>query len=1095
MLRQIFSALLMLALFTATAKAVNYHQDEILICLKPTSKQLKIQKKGTRIVSNNARLNQLFDLYQAVKVERWLPMADERDVVDGVHLSNIYRVVFARRQPIQRLNKIVEEFKAVEDVQLAAKEAINRIAGNFEPYIPNDPYFDRQWYLKKIKVPEAWGLWKGEVPGDSTVLVGVVDTGIDYTHPDLQGVLYINPGEDIDGDGVITDADRNNVDDDGNGYVDDFTGWDFANEDNDVMPPNAGPQKELSHGTHVAGIIAAVTDNQVGIAGISYRSKLIVTKNAKDDDLTQPNIVKGYSGILYCAKLGAKIINCSWGGGYDLFGKLVIDNVTKNYGAIVVAAAGNDAHNNDNNPQYPSDFPDVIAVASLRNDDRKANYSNFGKIIDISAPGGEGGSYYNAILSTIHVSAGSYASWQGTSMASPVVAGAFALIKAWFPNADRQELIDRLLSAADPIDDVNANYQGLLGAGRVNVYNVIARTMLPNLSVKQIDWLKKDNRPATPGDTLSLALTVANASGWQTAYDVKAVLQSSSPFVTILDSMFVFDSLAQGQQATIDSFIPRVAFSLEAPLKTIEFQLSLSGTGPQGDVVQTERTISVSLSRFQAGFPMTGYGFSSALGVTRLKTGERVIVGITTDNQLAVFNHRGQMMKGFPKDIDATTAAPVIADFDGDGEQEILTGNRRGVVRIFSFDGALEKEFATGEPIYGDIAAGNMDDDPEPEFVFGTMRRKLHVFNYDSTEVNGFPINMDNLINLGPAIGDLNGDGTREIVVGSFGNLLHAITVNGDSLNGFPVPLSTRLIANPVVEMQSDSVFVWAFTLDKHLLKIAQDGSVLLDQLLDAALVDAPVIADLDQDGVQELVFLTDDGNLHILTGKGQPFNNAFPLNLNGAPQTAPLCVDVDNDNQLEILCVTDQGVVHLLRLDGNEVVNFPAELSDGVSAVPVITDLDGDGDTELIVGGKNGLYAIDLTTKLGAATAWSTYQGDNYRSGTYGLNPTAVPGNKVSRMPENFRLSQNYPNPFNSQTVIEFYVPYSYRGSLAKIQIFDILGRKVFEKQLKQLNSGLHTIRWNGKSSSGKTLSSGIYFYRVQLKDQSLTKRMLLIQ
>jgi len=201
-------------LMVSLTQAQDYYQNEILFCLKADHAPLNILHQNGKLTTNNLHLNRLLGQLDVVKIEQWLPMADDRDVVDGVRLANIYRVVFKSSKSMQQLNEILNKFRLLEDVHSAAPEAINRIQGSFESYIPNDPYFDKQWYLKKIGADQAWGLWKNGLPGDSTVLVGVVDTGVDYEHPELANVLYINPGEDINHDGRFTSEDENGVDDD-----------------------------------------------------------------------------------------------------------------------------------------------------------------------------------------------------------------------------------------------------------------------------------------------------------------------------------------------------------------------------------------------------------------------------------------------------------------------------------------------------------------------------------------------------------------------------------------------------------------------------------------------------------------------------------------------------------------------------------------------------------------------------------------------------------------------------------------------------------------------------------------------------------------
>jgi hypothetical protein len=922
----------------------------------------------------------------------------------------------------------------------------------------------------------------------------VVDTGIDYTHPDLADAMWVNLGEDANGDGKITAEDENGVDDDGNGYVDDFMGWDFANQDNDVMPPDPGPHYELSHGTHVSGVIAAVADNGIGIAGISFRSKLIVTKHAADNDLTNPNIVKGYSGVLYCAKMGAKIINCSWGGGYDLYGKLVVDNVTKNYGAIVVAAAGNDSHSNDENPSYPSDYDNTISVAALNNADKKAYYSNWGKVVDISAPGGEGSSYYNAILSTIHVSAGSYISWQGTSMATPVVAGALALLKAWFPNDTRGQLISRLLNNADPIDTQNPDYKGLLGAGRVNVYNAIAKGIFPKISLRQYAWFNSDSTSPMPGDSVRLYVSIENETGWKDASGVVLHLHSNSPYIQILDSLITIDSLKNGQTADSLTPLPYVFIKKDAPFREIDLQLVVTANDTSVYPYQTSFDLKIQPMAYQAGFPVDGYGFSSALSFVRLSSGENVIVGVTNNGQLLVFNQDGNIRSGFPVDVGNIKSAPAVGDVNHDGKKDIVIVNRDGTVWVIDFTGSVLFKEAFKESVYGDVALVNMDDDPQLEIIFGTMRKNLHVLKIDSSEIAGFPKVMPSLINVGTALADFNGDQLPDMVVGTFDGNLHVITNQGDSLTNFPVKLSARLSATPVVVRNNGHLFMIAPTNDHKLLKISEQGQIEFEKTFNDNLVGSPAIADLDGDDNPEIIAASRDGYVYAFHFSGELLN-AFPVDLNSAPQAGLLVQDVDNDGSPEILLMTGDGNLHLLHVDGSEFSNFPAYIGDAMSAVPVIGDLDGDGDAELILGTSARLLALDLNSPLNATTAWETYLGNNYRTSSFGVEFTGLESASTAALPGKLTLYQNYPNPFNMQTTIRFFTPQNMRGQRATLTIYNVLGQKVRMFHLGPVSSGMHRLVWNGRNQTGNVVTSGVYFYRLKVGQYVQMRRMLLMK
>ncbi|MFH0908208.1 MAG: S8 family serine peptidase [bacterium] len=311
---------------------------------------------------------------------------------------------------------------------------------------PNDPSFGELWGLHQanghdIDAPAAWDY----TTGGTDVLVAVIDTGIDYTHPDLAANIWTNPGE-IPGNGV---------DDDGNGFVDDVHGWDFAHDDND-------PMDDHYHGTHCAGTIGAVGNNGTGVCGVNWTVRMAAVKF----------LAEGGSGfnsdaidsIYYAAQIGAKVLSNSWGG--DEYSEAMRDAILEAgaSNALFVAAAGNDSSNNDLAPTYPVgyDCSNIIAVAATDRDDALASFSNYGQMtVDLGAPGVD-------ILST--APEGEYKVLSGTSMATPHVAGGVALLMHLYPQLSPSFIKDLLLGSVDPVPSLSGR---TVAGGRMNLRKAI----------------------------------------------------------------------------------------------------------------------------------------------------------------------------------------------------------------------------------------------------------------------------------------------------------------------------------------------------------------------------------------------------------------------------------------------------------------------------------------------------------------------------------------------------------------------------------------------------------------------------------------------
>lgn len=328
-------------------------------------------------------------------------------------------------------------------------------------FTPNDPSVGSQYHISKIAAYTAWDVTQG----DTNVVIGMVDTGSDLDHPDLAANIKYNYAEDP----------NNAYDDDNNGYIDDWRGWDFAGPDYHNLSEDNNPNITTSycdHGSHTSGCASEVTNNSIGGSGIGFKCKLLICKHGADNDNTGSGssyLYRTDMGLVYAYQNGVKVINCSFGGtSPSAYTQLVIENAWS-AGVVVVASAGNDGANV---ARYPASYNHVISVASTDNSDHKSWFSNYHSTVDVCAPG-------SSIYSTLWNN--SYASWDGTSMSSPICAGTVALIFSKYPTYTPDQVVTRLINGCDNIYNLNPSYVGLLGAGRINAY----KSVMPLTSVSE----------------------------------------------------------------------------------------------------------------------------------------------------------------------------------------------------------------------------------------------------------------------------------------------------------------------------------------------------------------------------------------------------------------------------------------------------------------------------------------------------------------------------------------------------------------------------------------------------------------------------------
>ncbi|HEY6953550.1 MAG TPA: S8 family serine peptidase, partial [Bacteroidota bacterium] len=447
---------------------------------------------GNGLLKGTTRASALMRSFGVTQIRKAFPAARALSAGDArrgnVDVSLIYFAQIGSRQdPIavaRQLNRS-GEFEYVEP------KYVSRLFDT-----PNDPGFSSQsLYFNQMNAAAGWAITKG----DSNVVIADVDGGTFWRHPDLMRNLWINKAEDANHDGMFEHGapptgDENGLDDDGNGYVDDVIGWNFANNSNDPTGLISTPFNG-QHGTATASHFGAVTNNGVGMAGSSWNCRLMpINAGAPNSDL---DIQFGYDGIQYAYANGAKVINCSWGrtGTASRFEQDIIDAAAQ-AGALVVAAAGNDASNSDFLPEYPANYRNVLCVGAVNSGvDTKTYFTNYGLTVPVYAPGTN---IWSALTDSSYGDGGS-----GTSYSSPLVAGLAGLVKSLHPGWTPAQIATQIRLTADSIGPV-------LGHGRVNFGRALQESHA-GLEIVRSSLLTPEGRSVfLEGDTVVLNLTVRN---------------------------------------------------------------------------------------------------------------------------------------------------------------------------------------------------------------------------------------------------------------------------------------------------------------------------------------------------------------------------------------------------------------------------------------------------------------------------------------------------------------------------------------------------------------------------------------------------------
>ncbi len=448
-------------------------------------------------------------------------------------LSLIYELNYGSGLPIE---KAINTLLADPAIEYAEPEY------HMQPlYVPNDTLIANQYHLASVRAFQGWDISKG----DSSIVIGITDTGTDPDHPDLVNQVKYNYADPVNG-----------VDDDNDGYTDNFAGWDLGDNDND---PTCG--NSLYHGSFTTGFSSATVDNVTGVAGTGFHCKYLPVKISSGGTLN-----KAYDGIVYAADHGCQIINCSWGSfGGGSFGQDVIDYATINMGRLVIGAAGN-ADNSD--LFYPASYKYVLSVAGTDSTDGKWFDSSYGCTVDVCAPADK---VYGTVFDD------TYTTSSGTSFASPMVAGIAGLVMWQFPAYTPLQVAEQVRVTADPIDTVpgNAPYAYHLGRGRVNMFRALTETSAISVRMEDIAITDGNDEAFAANDTLSITSDIIN---WlNPVSNLTLTLTSNSPDVNILDSVVTIGAMASLATTNNNNDPFLVEISPSVPLNAqVEFRIMIS---------------------------------------------------------------------------------------------------------------------------------------------------------------------------------------------------------------------------------------------------------------------------------------------------------------------------------------------------------------------------------------------------------------------------------------------------------------------------------------------------------------------------------------
>ncbi len=451
-------------------------------------------------------------------------------------------------------------------------------------------------------------------------------------------------------------------------------------------------------------------------------------------------------------------------------------------------------------------------------------------------------------------------------------------------------------------------------------------------------------------------------------------------------------------------------------------------------------------------------------------------------------------------------AAPLLLDVDGDGQREIFAASFDGSVYAWRTDGpAGEPEALPGWPIFhtekgvrSSPVGADLDGDGQVEIVTFAMDGEVRAFEADGTPVPGWPrVTGGFASGSTPAVFDLDGDGRDDLFFGATDSLLYAVSGTGADLPGWPQFVEAKVLCSPVLADidGDDDPEVFAHTKGGRAIAYHPDGTVVSGWPRFIGVYGytppSPAVADLDQDGVPEILIGARDA-LYVLRTDASDFPG-FPVHFGADVINSPVVADVDGDGTLDVLIATYDRKLNAIRVGGGAVDGWPLSFHENPWSTPFVMDMDGDGDLDLALGADDQtVHVLDLPgPDVPGAAPWPGYHGGADLRGVFEApplptSPGVSPDISVSRV----SLQGASPNPFRAGTDLSFAIP---KDGPVRLEIYDVTGRRVARPiDGARFPAGAHRVAWDGRDGAGRPVASGVYFLRLEAAGESRSGKVI---
>lgn len=592
-----------------------------------------------------------------------------------------------------------------------------------------------------------------------------------------------------------------------------------------------------------------------------------------------------------------------------------------------------------------------------------------------------------------------------------------------------------------------------------------------------------------PGEEIEINIELTNLAGWADATDVTATISFDDPTIELIVDTVNYGSIASGNSASAAPFVVQVP--QDCNYDSYFYTLSVEAPVNSNVSFHREYTLSFEVSLFQRNWPwQTTYSvLANPIILDFDNNGTRDLLIPDAEGNINLLDANADAINGFPWTNDENIwKSTALADINDDGSPEIIMASRTG--RIFALnngDNTVLDYQANSDQLLTPVVA-DFDGDGEMEIASFGLNGNLLLIDNDSQLLPEFPITISNPSYQEMAAADLDSDGAYEVLIGSASGELHAFCSDGTELSGFPVDLGAPTSSAPIV---LNNLNIVIGTNNHKIFIINNFGEIVLEKNDTQKLIGSPIAADFDNDDNLEVAYVTMNGKINIIEQDGNELSG-WPVTTGCSFTNPPIAADIDNDNYLELIAFSGSNTMFAFYADGTEVPFSPVPVG-LVGNTPVsLEDVDLDGDFEVVSGLSTGAFLIDIKLPKGVKTPWKTYRGNYSRTGFYADNELFTSAGNVLPSISIAELNQNFPNPFNPTTTISFTL---HENALVGLTIYNIKGQKVRSLiSNSEMEAGSVRAQWDGKDDRGKSVGTGIYFYKLTVDNQDINTRKCLL-